>query len=130
MAFNIDAVDTDAQSNGVWEEYQGSEFLIASTANIRYQKRLATLRKPLSRQIDKGTADPEELNRIFCKAISERILLDWKNVVDSNGKAIDYSPEIAQKSLETNDTFASWVLEVAGNQEFYEREFKDAVVKK
>ena len=130
MAFNIDAVDTDAQVNGIWEEYEGSEFLIASTANTRYQKRLATLRKPFAKQISRDTADPEDLNRIFCKAISERILLDWKNVLDGNGKEVGYSPEIAQKALETDDVFANWVLEIAGNQDFYEREFKDAVIKK
>ena len=89
MAFNIHAVNKKAQTEGVWADFEGSRFLIASTANSKYQRRIATLRKPMARRIDKGTVDPEELTEMLATALSEHILLDWEGVEGEKNAEIE-----------------------------------------
>ena len=130
MAFNIDAVDKNAQKVGIWEDMDGSSFRIASISQGSYQKRLTRLRKPYSRAIERETVNPDDLNGIFCKALAEHILVDWKDVIDGNGKEVEYSVTAAISVLQDNDNFRDFVIEVASNQSLYEKQYKEAVVKK
>lgn len=130
MAFIFDSVDKDAQKNGIWEDFSGGKFLIASTSTSKYQSRLNTLRKPLARQIDNGTVNPDDLTNMLCQAMSECVLLDWDGVATGNGTKVEYSRDNAKELLVNNEAFRDFVIEVASNQALYEKEFKDATVKK
>ena len=130
MAFNIHAVDKKAQKSGVWTAFEGSEFLIASTSSSAYQKRVAVLRKPLAKQIDKGTVDPDDLINMLCTALSEHILLDWKGVEGDKNVEIDYTQYRGLEAMKDNDDFREFVSDFGSTQANYEQEFKDEVVKK
>ena len=130
MAFNIHAVDKKAQKTGVWTTFEGSEFLIASTSSSAYQKRIAVLRKPLAKQIDKGTVDPDDLINMLCTALSEYILLDWKGVEGEKNAEIEFTQWRGLEAMKDNDDFREFVRDFGSTQANYEQEFKETVVKK
>ena len=127
--FVIDAVDTNAEESGVWTDYQGSEFLIASTASMPYMKHLSKLYYPHRKQIEKGKIDPELAINMVCKATAKRILLGWKGVGDSEGNDIPYSFEAAYSVLRRDEEFREFVTEFAGDMANFKAEYTEEAVK-
>src|SRR5690554_5834285 len=111
MSFIIDSFDKAKQEDGNWVTLDGSEFCIAYARNTRFIKTLNRLRKPYQRQLDKGTLDPETADDIFCEALADAILVDWKDVIDSAGNTIPYSKEIAKQALVGNPELREFVSE-------------------
>jgi len=70
------------------------------------------------------------LTNIYCKALSEYVLLDWDNVANAKGENVPYSQEAAMQVLKSNEEFRDFVADIAGNQAMYETEFKEATAKK
>mgnify|MGYP001767367052 CR=1 FL=1 len=110
--FNIDA-DLSNLEKGVWAEYRGSNFLIAHTSSPKFQRSLARHQLPVRRKLNEGTLDPEKNKEIVARAMSESILLDWKDVVDGDKKAVPYTPELAFKALMRDPEFRDFVTEFA-----------------
>lgn len=128
MAFNIDNNNLIMENEGVEVEYEGSTFKIASINNMKYQRLLSKLRYPYRHKLDKGMIDPEILLTIMCKALSKTILLDWSNVVNSNGEIVDYSESNAVEALK-DSAFRDYVISIAAEVENYRVEFIDESVK-
>lgn len=118
--FNIDEVNLSEE--GVWTEYEGSEFLISHTSSIKFQRILARLQQPHKLKIEKGTMDPAVTKEIMCKAVSQAILLDWKNVLDGKGSIVNFSQETAFNVLMNNAAFRDFVLEFSMNLNNYRAE--------
>lgn len=129
MAFVLNRFDENKQQEGVWMDFGGSQFLIAYTGT-KFTKELNKLRKPFERQIQKNTINPETLSELYQKAIARTVLLDWKGVFDFDGNEIPYSFEIAVEALKTDPELFSWVTETSTEIGNYEKEAKEAKVKK
>lgn len=127
--FVIDSINTDGQENGVWAEFKGSRFLIASLSNLNYQRELARLQQPHRRNIEKGTVDPVVLRDILCGALARGILKDWENVVDSSGRMVPFSVDTAARVLAYNEDLRDFVVEFAGNVDNYRAEAVEDTVK-
>ena len=125
MAYIIDAVDQEKSINGVWYEYEGGEFLVARGDNQRTKDRVEVLRKPHRRKIERGEAS-DIIFDITLQAMAETILLDWKNVMDSQGNEVPYSSEKAFIALKNSREFREAVSGFAGNESNY---FKDVLEK-
>lgn len=110
--FNLDA-DVSKFDEGIWEEFGGSSFLIAHISNTRFQRALAKYQLPHRRKIQEGTLDPEKNKEIVAKAMSEAILLNWKNVCQGDKKVVDYTPDLGFKALMKDAEFRDFVTEVA-----------------
>jgi len=121
MAFTIGTVDKAKQAEGVWEEFEGSEFLIAYAQNPTFLREKDKLERPFKRQIQQGKLSPEESKRIMCKALAHGVLLDWKGVTDGT-KEIPYDAEIAAQELQDNPELLEFVVNVSADVANYKRE--------
>ncbi len=114
MNFVYDA-DLTAIDAGVWLEFSGSKFLIAHMTNLKFQRALARLQQPHRKKIENGTLDPGVNKQIVCKALSEAIVLGWKDVIAKSGQPVEYSPEAAFTALMKNGEFRDFVSDSAMN---------------
>lgn len=118
---NIDN-DVTTIEDGVWVDFEGSEFRIAHISNRQFQRELARLQQPHRRRIDAGTADPDLLRDIMCKAMSNGLVRDWKTVVDSTGAEVKYEASLAYKALKNNPQLRDFVTDFATNLDNYHAE--------
>lgn len=110
--FQIDA-DLSSLESGVWEEYQGSRFLIAHISNSKFQRALAKYQLPHRRKIAEGTLDPEKNKEIVARAMAEGVLLGWDNVIDAKKQQVQYTPALAFQALMRDPEFRDFVSEYA-----------------
>jgi len=110
--FQIDA-DLSSLESGVWEEYQGSKFLIAHISNSRFQRALAKYQLPHRRKIAEGTLDPEKNKEIVARAMADGVLLGWENVVDAKKQQVQYTSALAYQALMRDPEFRDFVSEYA-----------------
>jgi hypothetical protein len=123
--FNVDQTTIDSENDGVWAEFKGSEFLIASTGSTRFQRLFAKLQLPHQRDIRKNRLDPEVQLDIMAKAMSKTLLLDWKNVVNNDGELVEYDADTAFKVLKNNSGLRQFVSDFALELENYVEETKE-----
>lgn len=129
--FIINAYDKSKEVDGVWKEFQGARFRIASSQSTVYKKALVRLAK---KQGNKKEVDIDENISLLCEAMAEGLLLDWEDVgfIDDKGnlQEVPYSKEKAKEALITNYDLREFVQEVADDLEEYKREYIEDVVKK
>jgi len=123
--FNIDDRTIDKENDGVWAKFKGSEFLIASSGSTQFQRMFARLQLPHRKAIDKKKLDPETQLDIMARAMAKTMLLDWRDVVDSNGADIKFNNDVAYASLKGNSEFREFVTEYATELENYLEEEKE-----
>ena len=123
--FVIDAVDESKATGGVWYEYEGSEFLIARFDNANMRSRFEQMKKPYKRKIDRGEGG-EVLEDIMLKAMSETVLLDWKDVSDAAGNPVAFDKDSAYRALKGSKRLRDAITSFATEEENY---FKDALEK-
>lgn len=119
--FDVTSESKDKKESGVWLEYMGGEFLIASGSKMAFQRTLSRLQQPHQKKIDKGILDPEISQQILCKSLARHILLDWKNV-GAKGKELEYSEENAAKVLASNVDLRSWVSDASLDMDNFREE--------
>jgi hypothetical protein len=129
MAFTIGTVDKAKQQDGVWEEFEGSEFLIAYAQNPTFLKEKERLERPYKRQIERNKMNGDEQKRILCKALAHGVLLDWRGVTDGKVE-IAYDTEIAAQELQDNPEFLEFVVNVSADVANYKREEVERKAKK
>lgn len=116
--FKFDA-DIPVIEDGVWVEYQGSKFLVAHMSNMKFQRALARHQQPYRRKIEQGTIDPQTSKDLICKAMSEGILLDWKDVGSKSGEQVQYTTQAGFTALSKNPEFRDFISEFAMNLSNY-----------
>ena len=127
--FVIDAIDPKAETEGLWFEFSGSKFKIASTSSVAYQKRLSKLYAPHRRKIEQGKLDPETGSDLVATALAGQVLTDWKDVQTVDGKTVKFSVEVAKEALVANQDLRDWILECANDISNFRSELKEAIVK-
>lgn len=115
MAFNAQQFDQDKVNNGAWREIMGGQFLIARAGNERYLE-------AQERNGKRKATSAAERQRALYQSIAEGILLDWRDVVDKDGKPIAYSVAAAVEVLSENPDLVSAILAEANDSEAYRRE--------
>lgn len=111
--------ENSLQDQGVWTEFAGSKFKIAHAGNMLFQRTLNRLQLPHRRQIERGNIDPAVSHDILCKAIAKGLLLDWKDVVKSDGTQVPYSEEFGAQALKNNTDLREYIQEFASDLENY-----------
>jgi len=119
--FNASTINDQGKDNGVWTDFGGGEFLIASTNSMAFQREFSRLQQPFAKKIDKGTLDPKIQTEILCKAMAHGLLLDWKNVGDGKN-IIEYSFENAVRVLIANPDLREFIQDFSMNLENYRKE--------
>jgi hypothetical protein len=122
------ATDLDKTNNGTWVEVgEGLELLIARHGNSAFTLGLQKHGKKLRSRVRAGNPDPEELRKMQCRAMSEHILLGWKNLTEDvkgeDGKVqelpVEYSQKKAYQLLNTMPDFYEMVLEFSMDMETF-----------
>ena len=117
----IDA-DLSTVDEGVWTEFDDSRFKIAHISNLKFQRALARLQQPHMRKITEGRLDPAVNKSILCQAMSEGILMDWKDVKTKSGEDVPFSSKAANTALLANVEFRDFVSDFATNIGHYRDE--------
>lgn len=125
---NIDK-DNSLLTAGVWMEYEGSKFLVTHMSNVAFQRAVMRRQAPHKSKIDKGTLDPAVMRELMTRAMAETLLLDWKNVVDKEGKEVPYSPEAGYKALKNNEDLRDYLSDFAMNLDNYREEKREELGK-
>jgi hypothetical protein len=126
--FQFDA-DNTLTSKGVWKSFKDSEFLIAHTSNLKFQRALTRLQQPYTKKLQNGTLDPKVNQEIICQALSEGILLDWRKVVNSAKEIVEYKPELGKQALIGDVEFREFVSEISLNLDNFRKEELEEVGK-
>jgi hypothetical protein len=109
-------VDTAKEKDGVWVQLDIGEDVwvrVRSSDCPQHQKRTRTFAAKHWRQMSSGKIDPTLEWNETGKALAETVLLDWKGLLDDDGKEIPFSLQFA--------------TELMTNREF--KEFRKAVVR-
>lgn len=124
---NIESIKTSIkkEEDGVWVDFiMGIELKIARSRNPKYQELLRKLVEPQRKDIRDDKLTIDELADIVLQVRAKTVLLDWKNIEDSDGKAIPYSPEKAAEFFrdpELND-FYTFVVAISENADQYKKD--------
>lgn len=121
--------NTDALTRGTWVDYGGSQFLIAHSSSLKFQRVFARLQAPHRSKIEKGTLDPAISKEMVCKAFSQAIILDWKEVIDSDGKDVEFTQDMAYQALMSNPDLVEYIQEASNNLAFFKAEELDTLGK-
>lgn len=65
----------------------------AGGANKKFTKRIQKLLKPHQLAFDRGQLDEKIQDKIFVRAISEHIVLDWDGIEDRDGNPLEFNVE-------------------------------------
>jgi hypothetical protein len=110
--YKFDA-DNPLIDDGVWSSFNGSEFLISHISSDKFQRALAKYQQPHRKAIDEKRLDPVTGKDLLCKAMSEGLLLDWKNVGSSDGQVTKYTSKAGYQALKRDPQFRDFVTDVA-----------------
>lgn len=114
MSIVVDAKHSKI-SQGTWVEYGGSKFLVCHSSSLKFQRVFARLQQPHKSKIEKGSLDPAISKDIVCKAFAEALILDWADVIDSEGNDVEFTSESAYQALLNNPDLVEFIQEVANN---------------
>ncbi len=103
---------------GVWLDYDGSEFLVASSRSHRYRRAVERAHRRYESTIRRKALSSDESDRIMHAIHAETILLDWRGVTE-DGKPVAYSKEACMRLLASVPEFYDWLVEVAANVEVF-----------
>ena len=113
MSFVLQTTRNHALDDGVWADFGGSRFLIASTSNTKFMRVMNRLQAPFRKQLEKGTMDPEDSKNIVIKSLAEAILKGWENVKDPKGNDVPFSKDMAILALTNDEELREFVQEFA-----------------
>lgn len=120
---NKDTRNRDAETKGSWMVYdEDTSFLVARRTNPKYKSFISKAwrdnEKVLTSKRNYEHSD-KLADEFMLEAVAVHLLLDWKGVVDSKGKDVPYSTELAITVLEEHDDLRSLIEEYAENRSNY-----------
>lgn len=120
---NIDHNPVETE-DGVWTPpYEEVEFLVAHVSSMKFQKKLARLQQPYSKQIEAKRLDPEIQKKILCMAMAGTLLLGWRGkMVDNSGATVDFSEQRAFNLLMNAVDVREFVTGWAGDLDNYRKQ--------
>lgn len=122
--------DPELETEGVWLKFPGDRKICirrAGGANKRYLRLAQTAIKPFKRQIERGTMDPGETDRVMREVYAKSIVSDWEGIDDENGAPVPCTVENIVAFFNAFPEIFAEVLEYAGEMAtFAEREIEEA----
>lgn len=127
MAFVFDSVDKNKVDEGEWFSYEGSRFRIAATENIKFTKTWNRLTKQYK---DLSKVSVERSLEITVESLVSGVLLDWEDVIDTNGNEVPFSKDNATLLLTNDSVFRKWVTDMSSDLDNFRKEISEQAVKK
>lgn len=122
---SIFTTDKAKEMNGIWHDIGPEEngktpkLLIARENNDNFVKLIRRLMNPYKTRAQRKNLGVKKAEEIMCKALSETILLDWKNLEEEDGSKIVYSIEKAYELLSTMNDFKALVISLSEDMDAY-----------
>ena len=122
--------DPELESEGVWLKFPEDRKLCvrrAGGANKKYLRTAQSAIKPFKRQLDRGTMDPEEINRLMREVYAKTIVADWSGINDETGTPVPCTPENVKAFFDAFPEIFADVMDSASDLATYaEREIEEA----
>lgn len=122
--------DEELETGGVWLRFpEGRKICIrrAGGANKKYLRLAQTAIKPYKRQIERGTMDPDDTNRVMREVYAKTIVTEWEGINDAEGAAVPCTVENVVGFFDAFPEIFTEVLENATEMaNFAEREIEEA----
>lgn len=103
--------------NSAWGTFRGSKFLVAPTSDIAFQRTFNRLQAPHRKSIERGKLDPAIAQEITVEAMAKNMLLDWKDVVDAEGKEVEYTEALGVQVLTSQLDLREFIQEFSADIE-------------
>lgn len=118
------STDPRLEEGGVWVPYGDAELLIARDGNAKHQALRSKLAKRHQHVFKGGNEEAiaAAVKEITVTALSQTILLDWRNVTE-NGKPVAYTPEIGHRYMSLSRDFLELIEDLSKDM----TKFKDKV---
>ena len=131
MKFSSFQTDARAELEGVWCELgEGCSLLVARAGNAAHEEMVARLERQMRPQSMAADAElPTKVRtEIAIKAMAATLLLDWRGLLDDNGREIPYSKEKAEELLRTARDFRNLVSSLAMERRRFQNEETAAIM--
>ena len=116
------ATDKTLELEGVWQEIgEDAGIRLARIGNPRYTRVLRAKIRGKERQLQLRTLPDDVTDRLYCEALAEAVLLDWRGFT-RDGEALPYSREAAVDVLLRLKDFRDLVVSLAEGMELFQRE--------
>lgn len=110
MSLKITPTDNKKQEEGVWTQYMGVDVRIARSTKPSYVAEVARRMKVFKTGSRRNGVDATEVIDQACRAISNHILLEWKNF-RIKGEEVEYNKENAYDLLKNDPDFKDFVID-------------------
>lgn len=100
LGIELDAIasDTALQRDGVWVDYRGARFRIASAYQADYQRESNKLLNLNGPKLAGPNAWAQTTYEVIAPAVAQYLLRDWSGIIE-NGKPVPYTKERGAKTL-------------------------------
>lgn len=99
------AIDKDREAHeGVWMPAAGGIRILilrAGGSNYAFTRAFQKMIRPIRKQVDAGTLDPEKSDSLLRRVYAEYVMRDWEGVTDEDGNRVPYTPDAGEAFLET-----------------------------
>jgi len=124
--------DAKKEAEGVWANIgPGVDIKVkrAGASNKEYSFEQSKMLKPLQRQLQLGTVDPQVFRNINAKLFAKHIVTDWRGVTE-DGKAVKFSKEKFHEYATKYPEFLLAVMDAATDIQNFQEAEDDELVKK
>jgi hypothetical protein len=129
VKFSSFVTDEHLEEDGVWIDYSsGFRVKIARFGNKKFQAYMRGKSRHELREISTGNIESEAAETMIRDGIAQFVLLGWENLLDDNGKPIQYSVERARELLKTKD-FLREIVELSQQRELFQQAKKEMAEK-
>lgn len=124
------ARDRNAESNGVWFDYDVDErYLVARNNNPAYKAFIQAEYAANERALDRKNAQSDKIaERITLEGLCKHILKGWEGVEDLDGNPIPFTPDAAMLILEEHDDRRLAIIDFANERAHYLQKQEEAAV--
>ena len=110
--------DDNLAENGIWvpmgynSKNKEVSMLIAEAGNPKHE----AVQRRYAKQLESTRRNAERHRNVLCKIVAETILLDWKGILDDNGKERKCTLEAKVEALVTYKKLFYAVMDAAGDE--------------
>lgn len=124
-------ISRDLESvDGVWIAFPNDRqlrVLRAGGSNKAFLRVFQALSKPYKRQLEKGTLDPDESDRVMREVYARTVIMDWRGILDTKGKPVPFNHENCIAFLEKFPEIFNDIVAIASDMAtFAERRLEQA----
>lgn len=123
--YDLYETDVDLEIDGVWVQLKGGiQVKVAALGNENHVAAMETIFAPHRGLQRRGALDKDVEEELHTKAICKSVLLDWKNMVDREGKPLPYNFQNAYDLLmdPTMKRFKADILVIAQEAESFKKQ--------